>query len=169
MGQDIRSSTTAGTIPTFTAISGGTVTSDTNNSHSLIYTGTDVLTETAFPITGCGAEGSAWVYVASATPKIARVLAVTGVDLSNPAALVYSIRLDRNMPSVSGATANYIVGDLKKYSVTNVGNASGVFDGVAFAEGVTIEQAIQYPLNVDWLEAKTFDATGTTFLITENK
>lgn len=169
MGQNIRSSTTTGTIPTYTAISGGTVTTDANNSHTLIYTGTDVLTATAFPITGCGVEGSAWVYVASATPKIARVMGITEVNLTNPAALVYAIRLDRNMPSVSGATANYIVADLKKYSVTNDGGGSGVFDGVALLDGETVTQEIQYPLNVGWLEAKTFDASGTSFLITESK
>lgn len=167
--QAIRTSSTVGTIPTFTALSGGTATSDANNAHGILYTGTDVLTTSAFPVTGCGAEGSAWLYCATGTPKIARVMGIVPVDLTNPAALVYSIILDRTMTGLSGTAINYIVADLKKYSVTNDGGASGTFDGVALLDGETVTQEIQYPLSVDWLEAKTFDATGTSFLITETK
>lgn len=167
MGQSSRVSTTTGTVPAATTISGGTVTTDTNKTSVLIYTGTDVLTD-IFTSTRVGAAGSAWVYIISATPKIARVLGVTEVDLTNEAALVYAIVLDRAMPSVSAQTASYIVADLKSYSVVNQGGAAGVFDEVALAEAGSINQSIQYPLNTGWLEAKTFNATGTSFLIKEN-
>lgn len=169
MGQNTRTSATTGTIPDYTALSGGTVTTDANKTSTLIYTGTDVLTTTAFPLTHCGAEGLAWVYVASATPKLARVLGVVEVDLTNPAALVYALILDRAMPSVSGATANYIRGDLKSYSISNQGGADGVYDGNTISDGTNIAQAIQWPFVPNVLEAKTFDASGTSFLILENK
>jgi hypothetical protein len=168
MGLTSRASTTTGTVPASTALSGGTVTTDVNQTSALIYTGTDVLPSILLD-TLCGKVGALWIYIASATPKIARILAVTPVDESNPAALIYAIILDRAMPSVSGATASYIVADLKRYYVGNQGGASGVFDEVAFIAGEWVDTEIQYPLNTEWLEAKTFNATGTTFLIREYK
>lgn len=169
MGQSTRSSTTTGTIPAATAISGGTFTRDTNKTTAIIYTGTDVLTD-IFPDTATGDQGYAWIYFASsATPKLFRVIGVTLIDDTNPAALEYVVLLDRAISAISSVSGSYIYADLKSYAVVNEGSASGIFDGVTLAAGASINQAIQYPLNWDWLEAKTFDATGTTFLIKENK
>jgi hypothetical protein len=168
MSQSSRVSTTTGTVPTSSALSGGTVDTDANKTSVLIYTGTTNIT-TVLTNVLCGQAGALWIYISSATPKIARILAVTPVDESNPAALIYAIILDRAMPSVSGATPRYITADLKSYSVVNQTTTAGVFDEVALAGNDSINQAIQYPLNTGWLDAKTFDATGTSFLIKENK
>jgi hypothetical protein len=168
MGQASRISTTTGTIPASTTLSGGTCDTDANDTSTLLYTGTDELPSILTDLV-CGQAGSAWVYIASASPKLARVLAVVPVDETNPAALEYAIILDRAMPSVSSATASYIIADLKSYSVVNQTAVAGVFDEVALAGNGSINQAIQYPLNTGWLEAKTFNATGTSFLIKENK
>lgn len=167
--QSIRTSTTTGTIPAATTLSGGTAVTDTNKTTVLIYTGTDNLLTTLAPIL-TGQEGLIWIYIVNATTNtLARCIGVTAVDESNPAALVYAILLDRVMTTGAAKTVTYITADLKKYSVTNDGGASGTFDGVALLDGETVTQEIQYPLTVDWLEAKTFNATGTSFLITQNK
>jgi hypothetical protein len=168
MPQSSRVSTTVGTIPAAISLAGGTVTTDANETSTVIYTGTDSL-PTILTDTLCGAQGALWLYVASATPKLARILGVTPVDETNPAALVYVIILDRAMPSLSGASALYVTADLKSYSVVNQSSAAGVFDEVALAANGSINQAIQYPLNTGWLDAKTFNATGASFLIKENK
>lgn len=165
--QNIRVSTTTGTIPAATTLSGGTVTSDTNKTSTLLYTGTtNVLT--LFSDTLTGSKGAAWIYISSATPTLARVLGVVAVDETNPAALIYAILLDRAMPSVSGATASYVIADLKSWSCTNQGGAAGTLDGDNFESGSSVNEEIQYPLNTGWLEPKDFSATGTSFLITEN-
>lgn len=169
MGQNIRTETGIGTIPAIAGtFSGGTVTTDANKTTTLLYTGTDNILS-ILPLTVTGSEGSGWIYIAASTPKIARVLSVVAVDTTTPSALVYAILLDRAMPSNSGATATYIIADLKSWSCTNQGGADGTLDGDAFASGSSVNEAIQYPFNTEWLEPKDFNATGTSYLITENR
>lgn len=178
MEENTRRSTTTGTIPNNTALSGGTVTTDATIAYRIVYTGTDNLTDAFLRngdglITGAnptylnpslmGVSGNMWLYVATATIKLAKILSVTKIDATH-----VSILIDRNMSGLSGANAAFLLGNLKEYSVANDGGSDGIFDYTAIVSGTTIHPPVFSKIN-EYQDAKMFDATGTSFLITENK
>lgn len=164
MGQSTRTVTNAAsTIPAPVSVSTGTVTTNSTKDTVLTYTGAIDLVALFNPVQ-FGLEGSLWVYVPATTVKLARVLDVELIGTNT-----YSIFLDRAITGASSTALSYVIGDLKAYSFVNSGGASGVFDYNTVPANFAFSEKIQYPLTVDFLDVKMIDATGTAFIITEDK
>lgn len=155
---NIRRSTTTGTVPAGTAQT-GTVTTNTVDDTVLDYSGTQQDLANIFTLTETGLQGTAWIYVPSATPPLARVKTVTA----------QAILLDRSMTGASGAAFQKVSGTLINYSILNDGGATGTVNGVNLLNGESLIQTVQYPVEADCLEVVYIDASGTSFLITENE
>lgn len=164
--QNNRTSTGIDTVPSSlnNQLTGGTVTTDALNSDHLVYAGTDnVKTVFQAHLRG-GYEGFLWVFVPTATVTVAKVLGV-----ENTAINTYVILLDRAMAGVAGANIFYVIGDLKEYGVSNEGGGDGTFDGQVFVQGAFDNQKIELGFKTNLLDVKPFDATGTSYRITENR
>jgi len=154
----IRRSTGAGTVPAGVT-QAGDVTTNAVKDTVLDYSGTEAQLKAIFTDTETGLQGTAWIYVPSATPPLARVVAVEQTHLL----------LDRSMTGASSAAFDKVSGTLINYSILNDGGATGTVNGVNLLNGESLIQTVQYPVEADCLEAVYIDASGTDFLITENE
>lgn len=164
MAETIRRITsTVGTIPAGTAMS-GTVTTNTGNNKILNYTGTPTEITSLVNDGNNNWGGYTFLYAPSGTPKIRRLLGYSPLTGTTG-----SIFLDDTMTGLSGSSFQIIIGDLRSYSLTNDGGADGSVDGVTVVDGESI--AVNPTPNADGIGAlKTpvyVVATGTNFLISE--
>ena len=66
----------------------------------------------------------------------------------------------------SSTGAGTIPEGLWEYSIANVGGADGTVDGVTLPDGATLTFRAYYEHGARRLSGLTYDASGTTFLIT---
>lgn len=168
--QVFRSVTGKDTIPSALSnanqLLNGSVTTDTLNLDQLIYSGTSNLEQLLNKVQE-GLLGSLWLYVPDATGGT--ILAKV-VSKANTATNTWTIILDRPMPSAAAAPAYWIVADLKKYVVTNTGNATGKINGQTIpvsAFPITVQMLWNYKMET--LDCQTIDGSGTTLLIQEER
>lgn len=142
-----RNETSTGSIPTGTAGT-GTVTSDTVDVKYLQGSGT-------FFTQAYKGIPSEYIYF----PASNEVRKVVGIMSDT------TIALDRAI-SVSGAAWEYIYCTMVAFSLANVGGADGEWNGVPFVAGSVEKDEGQS--SSSFCQVQTFDATGTTFEITES-
>lgn len=162
--QYFRTLTTTDTLPSSVGQQlNGTVTTDLLNADHLIYSGTSDL-EAILNRVQLGFEGSMWAYVPTATVPLAKVLGREPTGTNQ-----WAILLDRVMAGVSAANIFWVVGDIKKYQITNQGGAAGVVDGQSLSAAGIVKDEIKLGFKTDFLDVLYLDATGTSFLIQENR
>lgn len=140
----------------------GTFTTNAVDGKVLEYTGAG--SETAKDVFGNDYRDNQNLYVFSADN--AEVRRITGVTEVAAGSLV--VQIESAFTSDLSAEDAYVVdADLIGYSLVNQGSADGVYDGVAIAATVAINNPYnqQTPLK----PAVVIDGTGTEFLIKEYK
>ena len=165
--QIFRTVTVSDTIPSALGnLLNGSVTTDTLNTDQLIYSGTSDLNK-LFTEVQMGQEGSLWVWVPAATggTVLAKVL---GRSLT--AANTYTILLDRAMPSATAAPIYYVIGDLKKYVVTNIGAGTGSFAGQSIPTGAfPISSQILWNYKQTTLDVQLVSGADSNMLVQEER
>lgn len=154
-----RTSTTTGTIPAGTNATGTVTTNSIDNTRLDVagVTNDDFIEEHNANIK----RGNLWLYL-PATNVISKIV---GFNFNDTPLII----LEQSVGSVSGATFQIIKGDLSSWEVANVGASAGTLDGATFTNGRSLSlSSKEYPTN-RVLDVITFDATGTTFEITEVK
>lgn len=151
-----RTSTTTGTIPAGTNAT-GTVTASTINNTRLLVSGT---TNDAFKAEhGAPIRSNQYLYI----PSTGAISKIVGYSFNDAPLII----LEQSVGAVSGVAFQIIDGNLTAWEVANVGAADGVLDGATFSQNRSLAlSAKEYPIN-RYLDVITFNATGTTFEITE--
>lgn len=163
----VRASTTYGCIPAATNM-GGTFSDVTTSATSLVNSGA-VTVESIFGADKqLALKNNLYVYDATggaANVCVRKITAVNGTGTS------WSLTIESALTSTqaSGKTIGLVVANLNEIGVANNGAGDGVFDGVALAAGGGIVVKESNNTKGNTRLAKAFDATGTTFLITEFK
>lgn len=156
---------TVGTIPNFTALSGTTVTSQTDTT-VLISTGTDDLNSLLFE-GGIGLDGVYWIYVPATSQKIAKITGLYKI-IEVSGTYTFNIQLDRAMTGASASAANYVKAGIA-YSYLNDGAASGSVNFVTIktGEGNTYSPYDKYSNRPKIQPVSYVDGGSTDFLINE--
>jgi len=160
-----RITATVGTVPNYTALSGTTVTSQTDTT-VLLSSGTDNLND-VFRDGALGVDSKFWIYVPAATPKIRKVTGLYQISLT-AGTYVFSIQLDAAMTGASSSACNSVEAGIA-YSIVNDGGADGTIDGVTIhdQEGVTYSPYEKYSNRPKVQPVLYVDGTSTSFLINE--
>ena len=159
-----RITSTVGTIPNFTALS-GTVTSNTDTA-VLRYLGSNDIA-TIMPDGVLGSNSTMWVYVPAGSPKIAKVLGKYKNATND-----WSLFLDVGMTGASASPANYVEAPIA-FSFLNDGGANGsIGDGatqvtIEDGEGGTYSPYEKYSNRAKFQPVRYVDASSTSFLIQE--
>lgn len=155
------------TIPAFDTLSGTLTTSGI--ADVLEYTGA----LTAQDVFGAELQKaySKGLYVYESTSTNGSVRKIKTVYTPDNGA-TWSILIESAFASpLSGETLKIVTADLQDYSILNQGGAAGVYDGVSFAAGSIInrDENSNRRAATRNREAKAINASGTSFLIIENK
>lgn len=170
------------TIPAYTALN-GTVTTSASDTTVLLYSGTSNW-DTIFHLPAAPATLSPnpfstsansrshqdrvsdiWIYVPSATVKLARVIGFTYLTTNS-----WALQLDRDISGAAGAACNYVVANLLSYFWLNDGVADGSVNGVTVQVGEydNAPQLAPAGSRVTFQDPLVIVATSTDFLIREN-
>ena len=141
----------------------GTVSTNAVNDNFLDYAGTSNVA-TFFNEVQFGLTGSAWAYIPTVAPYLARV---TGI--ANTGTNTWTIQLDRSFAGVAGQSIYSCVGDLKKFSISNQGGAAFLLNGQSVLDGSTVSDEQFWNFKMNTLDAIAIDATGTSLLIKETR
>lgn len=164
MASITRNETGTGTIPNFTNYA-GTFTTNTNNSAVLDYTG--ALTSAEVFGVNLGSDNGLYVY----SPTLNQVRRVLGA-YEGVTANVWSVLLESafSAPLVV-ENVRVVLANLTDFAIANQGAADGLYDGVAFNVGAYWNEVDNpHRASTDtFAECKTFNATGTEFLIIEHR
>lgn len=148
-----RTSSSTGTIPAGTAVSGATITTSTADNKVLQVSGiTAAELREAVTI-----KRNTWLYIPS-TNVLRKIDGLSG-DLN--------IRVTEATAGVSGLAFQIVVGNLQSWNVENTGAGAGVLNGGSIPSGtVKYNAAPEEPVKKT-LDVVTFDGSGTTLVITE--
>lgn len=164
--ENFRTDTGKGVIPTYTTIS-GTLTTNATKTTFLDYAGA-VTAQTIFGVDlQLALANNLYVYENASTNGSVRK--IVGVHTNGTA---WSIEVESAFDSpLAAENLKLITANLNDYSVANEGGSDGILDGKLFVAGATvhIEENSNRRMAKVHREAKAFNATGTTFLITELK
>lgn len=164
--ENIRTSSTYGSIPAATTM-GGTF-SDAASATRLVNSG-GATVESIFGVNKQLALKNN-IYAYDATGGAANVC-VRKITAVNGTGTTWSLTIESALTSTqaSGKTIGLVVANLSEVGVVNDGGADGVFDGVTLAAGSGVTDKGNSNTKGNTRLAKAFNATGTTFLITEFK
>ena len=154
------------TVPRSTVLN-GTVTTNTNRSDVLDYSGTSDL-DSIFSQAKTGLAGCMYIFI-PANDLLIQVLYVTK-DPATPN--TYTIFLASAAAGVSGATAYSVEANLISYSYINDGGGNGTVNGVTVEDGTGFEsQPSGRSISGDtlWKKPVYINGTGTSFLVYESK
>lgn len=159
------------TIPAYTAYSGSELTTNTDSTVVLDYTAGAL---TAYDVFGADLQGAlkdnVWVYSPSSNTD-GEVRKVKGVN-SNEAGTTWSIIVESAFTTaLVDVELKLVTANLQDYSVGNQGGAAGIYDNISLASGATVARSENSNRRAAtrYRDAKIVEATGTSFLITENK
>lgn len=79
------------------------------------------------------------------------------------------IRVDEDVSAIASSSFQLIFADLTSYSITNVGSADAVRNGVSFAAGSDDSVSNQEHRSPAWLDPVLIDATGTVVQVATQK
>jgi hypothetical protein len=156
------------TIPEYDSLTGSLTTSGI--ATVLGYTGSLTAQDVFGPDLQKAAEGTN-LFVYESTSTNGSVRKIKGI-FTPDSGVTWSILIDSAFASpLVGEGLKIVTADLQDYSVANTGASAGVYDGVAYASGAVVnrDENSNRRAATRNREAKAVNATGTSFLIIENK
>ena len=165
----IRSENGKGTIPNYSTLS-GTFSTDGVVSDIIRYTGPLTAQDVFGPDLQRSFKNNLYVYESASANGSLRL--ITGVLTSDKTSTTWAVLVESSFNSALVThSAKIVEANLNEYGVLNDGGSDGFLGGVSFKSGdsVDISEDSRRRKATRNREAKAFNATGTTFLITELK